>query len=92
MAFLLGQRQKIYQIPHKGKIAVGYDADLVLVDLNTYHPVLREELQTKCGWSPFEGWNLTGWPVTTIVNGNIVYTNKTIFPEVRGKALSFLSN
>ena len=65
---------------------------LVLVDLNTYRPVLREELQTKCGWSPFEGWNLTGWPVTTIVNGHIVYTNGTIFTEVRGKALSFLPN
>ncbi|MGK7950930.1 MAG: hypothetical protein AB4368_19645 [Xenococcaceae cyanobacterium] len=49
-------------------------------------------MQTKCGWSPFEGWNLTGWPVTTIVNGQIVYTNRTIFPEVRGKALSFAGN
>ena len=42
-----------YGIPNKGAIAPGYDADLVLVNLNTYHPVLREELLTKCGWSPF---------------------------------------
>ncbi len=41
-----------YKIPNKGAIAPGYDADLVLVDLNTYHPVRREELLTKCGWSP----------------------------------------
>lgn len=78
-----------YGIPHKGAIAPGYDADLVLVDLNTYRPVLREELLTKCGWSPFEGWNLTGWPVYTIVGGQIAFERGKVNPEVRGKALSF---
>jgi len=81
---------KGYGIPKKGAIAPGYDADLVLVDLNNYHPVLREELLTKCGWSPFEGWNLTGWPVITIVGGQIVYQKGQLYPEVRGKALTFL--
>ncbi len=80
---------KAYQIPNKGLIEPGYDADLVLVDLSTYRPVLREELQTKCGWSPFEGWNLTGWPVITIVGGQIVYDHGTIDTTVRGQALSF---
>ncbi len=60
---------KAYQIPNKGFIQPGYDADLVLVDLDHYRPVLQEELLTKCGWSPFEGWNLTGWPMVTIVGG-----------------------
>jgi dihydroorotase len=80
---------KGYKIPNKGAIAPGYDADLVLVDLNTYRPVLREELQTKCGWSPFEGWNLTGWPVVTIVGGQVVYDRGKFNTEVRGKALIF---
>jgi dihydroorotase len=79
-----------YGIPNKGAIAPGYDADLVLVDLNTYHPVRREELLTKCGWSPFEGWNLTGWPVTTIVGGEIVYDQGKVNTEVRGRALTFM--
>lgn len=57
---------KAYRIPNKGQIAIGYDADLVLVDLNTYRIVRREDQLTKCGWSSFEGWNLTGWAVTTI--------------------------
>jgi dihydroorotase len=78
-----------YQIPRKGAIAPGYDADLVLVDLNIYRPVLREELLTKCGWSPFEGWNLTGWPVLTVVGGEIVYERGRLNTEVRGKPLSF---
>jgi len=83
---------KGYQIPNKGAIAPGYDADLVLVDLNTYKPVLREELQTKCGWSPFEGWNLTGFPVYTIVGGQIVYEKGTFYTEVRGQPLQFGDN
>ncbi|HBE32424.1 MAG TPA: dihydroorotase, partial [Cyanobacteria bacterium UBA11368] len=80
---------KGYGIPKKGAIAPGYDADLVLVDLNNYRPVLREELQTKCRWSPFEGWNLTGWPVYTIVGGQIAYEQGKLNTEVRGQALKF---
>jgi dihydroorotase len=80
---------KAYGIPKKGAIAPGYDADLVLVDLENYHPVLREEVFTKCGWSPFEGWNLTGWPVYTIVGGQVVYEKGKLNTQVRGTALSF---
>ncbi|ACC83670.1 dihydroorotase [Nostoc punctiforme] len=79
-----------YGIPNKGVIAPGYDADLVLVDLNTYRPVRREELLTKCHWSPFEGWNLTGWATTTIVGGEIVYDKGQVNTQVRGQALTFL--
>jgi len=79
-----------YGIPNKGRIAPGYDADLVLVDLSTYQPVRREELQTKCGWSPFEDWSLTGWPVVTIVGGQVVYDHGTLNLEVRGQPLQFI--
>jgi dihydroorotase len=80
---------KAYKIPNKGAIDLGYDADLVLVDLQTYRPVLREELLTKCGWSPFEGWQLTGWPIITIVGGQVVYNRGELSLDVRGKALTF---
>lgn len=80
---------KAYGIPNKGAIAPGYDADLVLVDLNTYHPVRREDLLTKSGWSPFEGWELTGWAVVTIVGGQVAYEYGKLHPEVRGQALRF---
>lgn len=78
-----------YGIPNKGKIEPGYDADLVLVDLQTYAPVRREDLQTKCGWSPFEGWELTGWPVVTIVGGQVVYDHGQLKTAVRGQPLRF---
>ncbi|BAU07093.1 dihydroorotase [Fischerella sp. NIES-3754] len=80
---------KAYGIPNKGAIAPGYDADLVLVDLQTYRPVLREEILSKCGWSPFEGWNLTGWPAYTIVGGELVYEKGKLHTQVRGQALTF---
>ncbi|OLP18752.1 dihydroorotase [Leptolyngbya sp. 'hensonii'] len=80
---------KAYGIRHKGVIAPGYDADLVLVDLNHSRPVRREDLRTKCGWSPFEGWNLTGWPVITLVGGQVVYDRGHLNTQVRGRALSF---
>jgi dihydroorotase len=80
---------KAYRIPNKGSIAPGYDADLVLVDLENYRPVLAENLSTKCGWSPFEGWNLTGWPVVTIVGGRVVFDRGTLNLNVRGEALQF---
>lgn len=83
---------KGYKIPNKGQIAPGFDADLVLVDLDNYRPVLREEMLTKCGWSPFEGWNLTGWPVVTVVGGKVVFEKGKLDTNVRGEALSFDAN
>jgi dihydroorotase len=88
--WMSGAPAKAYGIPNKGIIAPGFDADLVLVDLKTYHPVLREELQTKCGWSPFEGWNLTGWPIVTIVGGQVAYEKGKLNTQVRGEALRFV--
>ena len=78
-----------YGIPNKGMIAPGYDADLVLVDLDTYHPVRRDEVRSKCGWSAFEGWDLTGWAVVTIVNGQVAFDHGTINTAVRGQPLQF---
>jgi dihydroorotase len=83
---------KAYHIPNKGAIAIGYDADLVLVDVANYHQLERKDIVSKCGWSPFEGWNLTGYPVYTIVNGNIVYEKGEIRSAIKGKALRFDGN
>ncbi len=83
---------RLYQIPNKGRIAPGWDADLVVVNLREYRPVVRSELLTKCGWSPFEGWNLTGWPEITVVNGQIAYRDRRVHPEPLGQPLRFDPN
>lgn len=80
---------KAYKIPNKGAIAPGFDADLVLVDLDNYRPVVGEEMASKCGWSSFEGWNLTGWPVVTVVGGKVVFEKGKLDTNVRGEALTF---
>jgi dihydroorotase len=58
----------------RGQIAIGGGADLVVVDPTRCATVVREQLATKCGWSPFEGFSPTGWPVMTFVRGQTGYT------------------
>ncbi len=79
---------RIFGMKNKGKIAQGYDADLVLIDMNADFEVKNEELLTKCGWSPFHGYVLKGMPVMTIVNGNVVYDGK-IHKEFKGSEVIF---
>lgn len=69
---------KIFKIKNKGFIKEGFDADLAIIDLNIEKEVENNELFTKCKWSPFDGWKLKGWPVATIVNGNIVFRDGKI--------------
>lgn len=80
---------KGFEIPNKGLIQEGFDADLVLVDWENFKPVRREDVLSKCGWSPFEGWDLTGWAQVTIVGGAIAFENGKVNPDVRGSALQF---
>jgi len=64
---------RVWDVVGKGRIAVGYDADLVLVDLHKTAEVRNEEQQTKCRWSPWHGQTLQGWPVRTWVLGHEVF-------------------
>ena len=64
---------KVWNIKNKGRIDIGYDADLILVDMNLQREILNERQHTKCGWSPWNGISLTGWPVKTWVMGHLVY-------------------
>jgi dihydroorotase len=58
-----------FGLVRKGHIREGYQADLVVVDLGKRARVERGKLKTKCGWSPYEGFTLTGWPVRTFIGG-----------------------
>ncbi|MBU2229613.1 dihydroorotase, partial [Patescibacteria group bacterium] len=80
---------KIFRIKNKGKVEEGYDADLTLVDMQFEKKVMNEDLETKCGWTPFAGRNLVGWPVTTIVGGNIVYNSLEINEQFKGKEIDY---
>lgn len=56
-----------------GELCVGLDADLTVVDMNRERTITRESVRSKCGWSPYEGMRLRGWPVMVFVKGKLVY-------------------
>ena len=64
---------RIWNMLGKGSIAVGNDADLVLVDMNLSRTISNESQHTKCKWSPWDGVSLVGWPIRTWVMGREVY-------------------
>ena len=80
---------RVWDIVNKGRIAAGYDADLVLVDMNLTQTVRDEEQQTKCRWSPWHGETLTGWPVRTWVLGREVFRHGQFDESARGEEATF---
>jgi dihydroorotase len=79
----------VWDIVGKGRIEPGYDADLVLVDLERSHVIRNEEQVTKCGWSPWHGERLTGLPVRTWVMGRTVFQDGRFDETVRGQEARF---
>jgi dihydroorotase len=69
---------RIFRIRERGEIRRGNFADLTIIDMSLEKEVENAKLFTKCGWSPFNGWRLKGWPVMTMVNGNVVFDNGEI--------------
>lgn len=79
--------------PRKGCIMVGADADLVLLDMKHKWTIKNENIISKSGWSPYDGTEVTGKPLYTLVNGNVVYENGKIVAEPGiGKPVSRLQN
>lgn len=75
---------RVWGLVGKGRIAVGYDADLAIVDLNLSKTITNESQFTKTRWSPWAGERLTGWPIRTIVGGRTVFANGQLIPGQRG--------
>jgi len=79
----------IYQIKDRGFIREGYYADLVLVDRNRPCTVTSENVLSKCGWSPLEGFTFPATIERTFVNGTMVYGNEGWDESVKGKRILF---
>jgi dihydroorotase len=80
---------RVWDLIGKGRIAVGYDADLVLVDLNLTQTIRNEQQVTKCRWSPWHGVELTGWPVRTWVMGREVCNKGQFYSHHCGQEVQF---
>jgi len=80
---------RVWDVVGKGRIAEGYDADLVLVDLNQSATIRDDDQLTKSRWSPWHGVTLTGWPVHTFVMGQTVFANGKVDDNMLGREIPF---
>jgi len=80
---------KIFQTLERGFIREGYFADLVLVDTATPHTVAKENIEYKCGWSPFEGTTFRSTIAATIVSGQLAFADGQVNDTIRGQRLLF---
>ncbi|HUC61068.1 MAG TPA: dihydroorotase [Alphaproteobacteria bacterium] len=62
---------RIYNIAAKGRIALGYDADFTIVDLKARRRIENRWIASRCGWTPFDGMEVTGWPRATVIRGRV---------------------
>ncbi|MGN7961019.1 dihydroorotase [Brucella sp. 22210] len=81
---------RIFGMSRKGRIAVGYDADLTIVDMKRRETITHEQAGSKAGWTPYHGKTVTGWPVGTIVRGIKVMWNAEIVNPHQGEPVEFI--
>jgi len=89
MDFVCENPVKIFGINNKGFIKESYDADFTIVDMNKKILIKNENIESKCGWSPFDGVEFKGTPVSTIVGGQIKMKDGKILGDPQGKPLNF---
>lgn len=80
---------RVYGVVGKGRLAAGYDADFTLVDMRRQRVIEDSWIVSPCGWTPFAGMKITGWPVATIVRGQAVMREDEVIGEPRGKLVRF---
>jgi len=80
---------RVFGIANKGRIALGYDADFTIVDMKAKRVITAAEQATRCGWTPFEGFEAEGWPMATIIRGQIVMREGEIVTPSQGAPLRF---
>ena len=87
--FMCKNPVEIFGIKNKGYIKEDFDADFTIVDLNKEIEIKNENIESKCGWSPFDGFKFKGTPVYTIIGGNIKMQDGRILGDPTGKPLNF---
>jgi dihydroorotase len=81
--------QRLFGLTGKGRIATGYDADLTIVDLARTETIRNEQVASRCGWTPYDGVKVKGWPVATFVRGRHVMQDGAIIAKAGGEPVRF---
>ncbi|WP_374388450.1 dihydroorotase [Brevundimonas sp.] len=85
-----GGAQRVFGTANKGRMAVSYDADLTIVDLKAKKTITHDQQATRCGWTPFDGVEATGWPMATIVRGRVVMQDGELIGSAHGRPVRFM--
>ena len=80
---------RVYGLVGKGRIAAGFDADLTLVDMRARRTITNDWIASPCGWTPFDGIEVTGWPIATLVRGMTVMRDGAVVGPPRGQLARF---
>ncbi|MBL8645602.1 MAG: dihydroorotase, partial [Rhodospirillaceae bacterium] len=80
---------RIFGIAGKGRIALGYDGDLTVVDLKAKREITNKWIASKAGWTAFDGMKVTGWPKATIIRGHIVMRDDEVQGTPKGAVVRF---
>jgi dihydroorotase len=81
---------RLFGIAAKGRIAVGYDADLTVVDLKRRETITDRWIASRAGWTPYDGVSVTGWPVGTLIRGHKVMWEGSLTTAAQGERVRFL--
>jgi dihydroorotase len=81
---------RLFGIAGKGRIAAGYDADFTIVDMKRREKIEDRWIASRCGWTPYDGKSVLGWPVGTIVRGRRVMWEGELTTPGRGQAIRFV--
>ena len=82
--------QRVFGTANKGRMAVSYDADLTIVDLKAKRVITHDQQVSRCGWTPFDGFEATGWPMATIVRGRGVMQDGELIGAAHGRPVRFM--
>ncbi|MGI9462849.1 MAG: amidohydrolase family protein, partial [Aestuariivirgaceae bacterium] len=80
---------RLFQIAGKGRIATGYDADFTVVDMKAERTITNDWIESRCGWTPYDGVSVKGWPIGTIIRGRRVMWNDELIGKAGGQPMRF---
>ena len=80
---------RIFGIAGKGRIVLGYDADLTIVDLKAKRTISNDWIASKSGWTAYDGQTVTGWPIATIIRGLVVMKDDELLGQAIGAPVRF---
>jgi dihydroorotase len=81
--------QRLFGLRGKGRIAVGFDADLTIVDMRRRETITNGWIASRCGWTPYDGVSVMGWPVGTVLRGRRAMWDGALIGQASGEALRF---